>query len=186
MIFFHRHIKNTWNLKARSLIRKPYLARIVSNAHVQKTSRIPLAGYVFEYLLHYSSLIFQTYKDFFDSILKEIHNFGPEDKHPAPDLDGSKVQFMNKILLLALADAMQRKHVKCNLTCIFLIHCIQIADADLLPKDRKLFQPVLVVMLIMKLLGAHNLTDLKIVKMSVVVTFSKLMMRNNVLNSGFT
>ena len=35
--------------------------------------------------------MFQTFKDFFDKIMMEIHNFGPEDKHPAPDLDGSKV-----------------------------------------------------------------------------------------------
>ena len=66
------------------------------------------------------------------------------------------------------------------------MHCIHFPDPDLLPKDWKLFQPVLVVMLIMKLLGAHNLTDLKIVKMSAVVTFSKLMIRNNILNSGST
>ena len=27
----------------------------------------------------------------FDKILNEIHNFGPKDVHPPPNLDGSKV-----------------------------------------------------------------------------------------------
>ena len=33
----------------------------------------------------------QLYKDFFDAVIKEIHNFGPADVHPAKDLDAEKV-----------------------------------------------------------------------------------------------
>ena len=58
------------------------------------------------------SITFQTYKDFFDSILKEIHNFGPEDKHPAPDLDGNKVQFINKFYFWHWQ--MQCKEIACK------------------------------------------------------------------------
>ena len=36
-------------------------------------------------------IVFQTYREFFDIILKEIHNFGPTDVHPKLDLDESKV-----------------------------------------------------------------------------------------------
>ena len=49
-----------------------------------------LVGFV-SFSLYLFGWFFQTFKDFFDNVLKEIHNFGPEDKHPAPDLDGSKV-----------------------------------------------------------------------------------------------
>ena len=64
---------------------------------------------MFVSILHYSSIIFQTYKDFFDSILKEIHNFGPEDKHPAPDLDGSKVHFIKRNLTFGISRCNAKK-----------------------------------------------------------------------------
>ena len=41
---------------------------------------------------HQQSYVFQTFRDFFDIILKEIHNFGSNNVHPKPDLDRSKVE----------------------------------------------------------------------------------------------
>jgi len=35
----------------------------------------------------FSCFMLQTYKEFFDNVIQEIHNFGPTDKHPEPDLD---------------------------------------------------------------------------------------------------
>lgn len=35
---------------------------------------------------------YETYKDFFDKVIEEIHHFKPSDVHPATDLDASKLK----------------------------------------------------------------------------------------------
>merc|ERR1712198_718025 len=34
---------------------------------------------------------YEVFKPFFDNVIKEIHNFGPTDVHPKPDLDHTKL-----------------------------------------------------------------------------------------------
>jgi len=34
---------------------------------------------------------YETFKEFFDNVIQEIHNFSPTDKHPEPDLDHTKL-----------------------------------------------------------------------------------------------
>jgi len=35
---------------------------------------------------------YETFKEFFDNVIQEIHNFSPTDKHPEPDLDHTKLE----------------------------------------------------------------------------------------------